>query len=339
MIPMEEDPSLHTDIRRRKLLLAAGALMAAANTTLVRANSRTPKIAYINEDNDGGRDNFERMRRALEHRFANVLIKPELVFVPSALNRRDETVMKLRVALENLRPAIVIAPTLTFAEIVRDLKLGLPVLFFYLGNPVTRGLADSLTRPSMGMTGFVLGPGSLVKRREMLLRMAPKCRILGIYDPEFEPGPVFYNDSIIENDPFTRVTKQFFYFSTLPDFEKFAHGPEVRSVDAWDIPWSRFAMQYGAEMAREFARLRMPVIYPRLHFLQLGGMAALQPNTDEMHEVFAGQAAALLNGVPVENIPIVQSTRYNFGLNLAALRQAGIHPPKSLVKVADMVIQ
>ncbi|HEX9389696.1 MAG TPA: ABC transporter substrate binding protein [Usitatibacteraceae bacterium] len=335
---MEKSP-LHTNIRRRKLLLAAGALLAAGNATLVRANSRTPKIAYVNEDNVSARGNFEKMRRALEHRFVNARIKPELIFVSAALNRSQETVMKLRIALESLQPAIVIAPTITYAEMVRDLKPGLPVLFFYLGNPVARGLADSLTRPALGMTGYVLGPGSLVKRREMLLRLVPQCRVLGIYDLEFEPGPVPYNDSIIENDPFTRLTKRFFYFSTLPEFEKFAHGPEVRSVDAWDIPWSRFAVLYGEAMTREFARIRMPVIYPRLHFLKLGGMSALQPNTDDMHEVFAGQAAALLDGVPLENIPIVQSTRYNFGLNLAALRQVGINPPKSLIKVADMVIQ
>ena len=323
---------------RRRVLLGAGA-MTACSLTIARVNSRTPIIAYLNVDSPGARGDFEKMRRALQHRFVNSRIKPELIFVSSALNRSEETRRKLRLSVESLQPAIVISPVVTFAEMVRDLKLGLPALFFYLGDPVARGDTDSLTRPGLGMTGYVLGPGSLVKRREMLLRLVPQCRVLGIYDPEFEPGPVYYNDSIIENDPFARIKKRFFYFAETPDFEKFTHSSDVRSVDAWDIPWSRFAVEHGKVMAREFARIRMPVMYPRLHFLKLGGMAAVQPNTDEMHEVFAGQAAALLDGVPLENIPIVQSTRYNFGLNLMALRNVGINPPKSLIKIADLVIQ
>lgn len=323
---------------RRRILLGAGAI-AACSMTLARANSRTPKIAYINTNSAGARNSFEEMRRALEHRFANATLKPELVFISSALNRSEETAMKLRVSLANLQPVIVITPVVTFAEMTRNVRPGLPVLFFYLGNPVMRGLTDSLTRPALGMSGYTQGPGSVVKRREMLLRLVPQCRVLGIYDPEFEPGPVHYNDSIIENDPFAHIKKLFFYFAETPDFEKFTHSSDVRSVDAWDIPWSRFAVEHGKVMAREFARIRMPAMYPRIHFLKLGGMAAVQPNTDEMHGVFADQAAALLDGVPLENIPIVQSTRYNFGLNLMALRNVGIDPPKSLIKIADLVIQ
>lgn len=335
---MDKSP-VPTNVRRRQIVFTAGALLAAGTATFAKASLRTTLIAYINEDRPVARANFEKMRQTLNYRFANARIKPELVFVSSALNRNEETRQKLRLALENLRPAIVISPGITYAEIVRDFKLGLPIIFFYLGNPVARGLADSLTRPALGMTGYVLGPGSLVKRREMLLRLVPQCRVLGIYDLEFESGPVTYNDSIIENDPFTHLKKRFFYFSAVTDFEKFARGPEVHSVDAWDIPWSRFAVENGEVMAREFSRIRMPVMYPRLHFLKFGGMAALQPNTDEMYEVFAEQIVSLLDGVPLENIPIVQSTRYNFGLNLTALRLVGIKPPKSLIKVADVVIQ
>lgn len=323
---------------RRRVLLGAGA-MTACSLAIARVNSRTPKIAYINTDSLGARNSFEEMRRALEHRFAKATLKPELVFISSVLSRSEETAMKLRVSLANLRPVIVITPVVTFAEMTRSEKPGLPVLFFYLGNPVVRGLADSLTRPALGMSGYIPGPGSLVKRREMLLRLVPQCRVLGIYDPEFEPGPVPYNDSIIDNDPFNQLKRRFFYFSTLPEFEKFMRAPDARSVEAWDIPWSRFAVEYGEAMAREFARIRMPVIFPRLHFLKWGGMSALQPNTSEMHEVFANQTASLLDGVPLENIPIVQSTRYNFGLNLMALRNVGIDPPKSLIKIADLVIQ
>ena len=325
--------------RRRQIIAAAGAMIAGGAPSFVSAASRVPIIAYIGDDRPPTRADFENVRRALDLRFANARIKPKLEFVTSVVNRNDETRVKLRLDLENLRPTIVIARSPTHADLVRDFKMGAPILFFYLGNPIARRLTDSLARPSLGMTGYVLGPSSLIKRREMLLRLMPQCRTLGIFDLEFEPGPVLYNDSIIENDPFTQLKKRFYYCSTVSEFEEFARGRAVGKVDAWDIPWSRFAVAHGEEMAREFSRIRIPVMYPRLHFLKLGGMAAVQPNTDESGDVFAAQVVALLDGVPIENIPIVQSTRYNFGLNLQALRKVGINPPISLIKVADVVIQ
>ena len=47
----------------------------------------------------------------------------------------------------------------------------------------------------------------------------------------------------------------------------------------------------------------------------------------------------LTAGVPIEEIPVVQATRYSFGLNLKTCRQVGIEPPKSLIKIADLVIE
>jgi len=45
-------------------------------------------------------------------------------------------------------------------------------------------------------------------------------------------------------------------------------------------------------------------------------------------DVMASQAKLLLDGVPIEQIPVVQSTRFRFGLNLKACHAAGVAPPQ-----------
>lgn len=325
--------------RRRQIVLATGTLLASSFSPIARAGPREPLVAYIDVDRPTGRSNWEKMQRAVERRFANLRVKPKLISIVAAGNRSDENKLKLRSTLEDLRPSIVVSYHPTLADIVREFKMGLPILFFYVGDPIARGFTDSLVRPSGGMSGYILGASALVKRREMLLRLMPDCKVLGIFDLEHEPGPILYNDAIIANDPFVNLKKRFFYCSTGAEFEKFVLGPEARSVDAWDIPWNLFATQYMQGMVNGFSRIRMPAMYPRLAFLKMGGMVAHEPDSDDFAEVFAGQIAALLDGVPIEQIPIVQSTRYRFGLNLTALRNVGIRPPKSLLKVADTVIQ
>jgi hypothetical protein len=78
---------------------------------------------------------------------------------------------------------------------------------------------------------------------------------------------------------------------------------------------------------------------------------AVDPNTGEIFEAWveagvaagvdawAAQTEALLAGVPVADIPVIQSGCFNFGLDLAACRELGIHPPKALLKIADLVMQ
>ncbi len=324
---------------RRRLVLGGSAALALATSASSSASTGAPVIAFIAGPEIANGLGFEEMRLAIERRFQNERIRPRLVSIWLPSKRNDEIKQKLRDDLLTLRPEAIISSSDGYVDGLRSFKLGRPILFFYPGNPVVRGFTDSLVRPSNGATGYVLGNTSLIKRRETLFRLLPECKTLGIYDLEFEPPPVPYNDSIIENDPFTHVRKRFFYFSKPSDFEKFARSPLLRSVDAWDIPWCRFSWDYGELMAREFARARIPVMFPRLHFLKWGGTAAVQPNIDDCYAVFADQVAALLRGVPIEEIPIVQSSRYSIGLNLGALRRAGVNPSKALVKVADVVIQ
>ncbi len=327
--------------QRRRIIRIAGTLLAGSLLSTVRADTRKPLVVYLDIDRPIGPANWEKMQRAMERQFSASRIKPKLIPIIAKADRSDETRLKLRSDIEELRPTIVVSYHPALAFMVREFKLDIPILFFYVGDPVARGLTNSLVRPSGGMTGYVLGTSSLVKRREMLFRLMPDCKILGIFDlrPEDEPKPVTYNDSIIEDDPFIKVKKRFFYCSNAVEFEKFLLGPVVRSVDAWDMPWNLFVTQYMQGIAGGFSRIRMPAMFPRLAFLNMGAMAAHEPDTDDFAEVFARQIAALLDGVPIENIPFIRSTRYKFGLNLTALRNVGLSPPKSLIKVADVVIQ
>lgn len=321
---------------RRRIVLAVGVWLAGGLPSIAKANSRAPIVAFIDIEAPGARAACEKYRRALEGRFANAKFKPEVVFVPSTQNRTEQTRRQLRLTLENMRPTIILAANSLFAEFVRDFKLGLPILFFCSESPVTRGFTDSLIRPSAGMTGFTIGATSPMKRREMLFRLVPACKVLGVFD--LEQGPAA-NARLIPDDPFKSIKKRYFYCDTVQELEAFVRGPDARGVDAWDVPYGGLSFLHADETVREFARIRLPVMYARVRHARLGGMAAYEPSLDEAFDAWASQTASLLDGVPIADIPIVQSTRYSFALNLAALRQVGINPPKSLIKIADLVIQ
>ena len=325
---------------RRRIVLAVGALMAGGLPSMVKARSKPSIIAFVDIEAPGARAACETMRRTIERRFAGSRIKPVLVFVPSAPERTEETRRQLRIALETLRPTIILAAAARFAEYARDFELGLPIIFNCPDeSPVKRGLTDSLIRPSAGMTGFTIPPNTTLKRREMLLRLVPDCKVLGVFGTADDDETGMHDAHGSDSALFNGIKKRYFYRDSVKELETFLRHPGVRRVDAWDVPYGGLSFLHADETVHAFSRTRLPVIYARVRHVRLGGMAAYEPRLEEVFDAWAEQIAAILDGVPVADIPIVQSTRYSFALNLTALRKVGINPPKSLIKIADLVIQ
>ncbi len=322
---------------RRRFLSVAGAMAAHSLSVFAKADSRAPFIAFIDIEAPGARAACERFKRAIERRFPSEKSRPHVAFIPCELEDESEPVrQKLRLALEDLRPAIIVAENSQFATYSKNFKMGVPILFFYPGNPIEMGYTNSLAHPSDGMTGFIYSEFTSTKRREMLLRLAPACKRLGIFDAAETHNPA--NVLALPGVP-KPIATRYFYCNTVAELAAFSRGPLARQVDAWDVPYGGLSFLHAEETVREFGRIGLPVIYGRIRLVRLGGMAAYEPSIEEAFDTWAGQCALILAGVPVTDIPIAQSTRYSFGLNLTALRNAGVRPPKSLIKAADVVIQ
>jgi hypothetical protein len=164
----------------------AGALLLAAWRAAAVERTSAPLLALIDIDTPGARGAYGKFQAAIERRFADARVMPETRFVTSVLPADAESTRRLGESLKVLRPQIIIGANPLFAKAARTLNLGAPILFFSADDPLADELTDSLIRPSSGMTGFTLGASSSLKRQEMLLRLVPRCRVMGqIVSSEF----------------------------------------------------------------------------------------------------------------------------------------------------------
>ncbi len=233
------------------------------------------------------------------------------------------------------KPDILIGASSGFALRLRECNFGLPLLFFTVDDPLAQKMVDSLVTPRLGMTGYSLGVSIERKRQEYLLRLAPGIRAMGklFNEPSEEEGLVAHGSGRrgdVQVHPFHVVTPS--------DLANVLESPEARRMDAWDVPYTSITFQYSAQSVPMLARLRKPIIHARMHLLSKGAMAVYAPDGSDNYDVLAEQVKMLLDGVSIEHIPVVQSTRFRFGLNLPACRAAGVNPPKSLIKLADEVL-
>lgn len=310
--------------------------------TVAAQTAAGPVVAVIDVDQPDARKGAEKFAAMLDRHFAGQAMRPRVVFVPfkflqHAHELNQQNASALRNAVIASGADILLASSDSYAQLLRMANLGKPILFYTVLDPIALGLTDSLTRPGKGMTGFAMGTSSDLKRFEMLLRLAPKARTIGRlssrgYDREgsqtqASPSPSQEN-----------IKTQRFEFDTREQLAKLIAGSAARRMDAWDVSYSGAVFLHSESVVRELDRLQRPVIYPRMKFLQMGGMAAFEPRVEEADEAWVSQVALLVAGVPIEKIPVVQATRYRFGLNLKACRRLGIEPSKSLLRIADVVI-
>jgi len=321
-------------------------LVAGAAFTLLpgvaRAAQSAPPLRLVVVDNDtaGARNSYRTFLEALNRRFVNAPTRFETIFLQVPIDPAENRRPLLMKNLVALHPDIIFASNQEYADTCASLNTGKPIIFFSTVDPVSSGLTNSLTRPSRGMTGFTLGSRIALKRREMLLRLAPRCKVMGLLssaDMTIKEGRPQSSGGVQE--PVSGVEQRRFNCETVAQLEALVRSAAARAVDAWDVEYTVLPYQHAEETVRCFNQLRRPVIYPRMKHLQMGGMAAYVPKIEESDDVWVSQLASLLAGVPIENIPIVQSTRYSFGLNLKACHRMGVIPSKALIKIADVVIE
>ena len=325
--------------RRQIVVTGAGLMLASSWRVSAIAGTAAPLLVVIDIDTPGARNAFKNFVETLERRFAASSVKPEVRFVPVGAELNAQNTRALEDALKAIRPDIIMAANSGFAQMANTLNFRRPIIFFSLNDPVAAGLTDSLTRPNKGMTGFTLGTGVVFKRREMLLRLVPRCRIMGLLSSTMHLGEGQMRSSVDSLKELPGIEQRRFNCDDLKQLVTLLKTKSARAVDAWDVDYVFVPFRYPEETVREFNTLHRPVIYPRMKHVHHGGMAAYEPRIDEADEAWVSQVASLLAGVPIENIPIVQATRYSFGLNLKACRRVGIEPPKSLIRIADVVIE
>lgn len=303
------------------------------------ATPRTVKIAVVDNNTMGAIRSYQTFMAAVERRFAPSGIKFEPIFIQLPTDDLSDQIPMLAKTLLPFNPDIIFASNDAIARWSAALNTGKPIIFYSNLDPLTFGLSDSLTRPNKGMTGFVLGKAVRMKRREMLLRLSPGCRVMGLLAPKNDDIEGRLNVALDAQEVFPGVKEKRFACDTVPDLDALLRSREAQSVDAWDVEYTQLPYRYAEETVQLFNRARKPVIFPRMKHVEMGGMAAYVPKIEESDDVWVSQMASLLAGVPISDIPIVQATRYSFGLNLKACYRAGVTPSKALIKIADVVIE
>jgi putative ABC transport system substrate-binding protein len=242
------------------------------------------------------------------------------------------------------RVAVIATPGVTQAAIAAKAATAtVPIVFGIGQDPVKLGLVANLGRPGGNATGVnFFTQETAAKRLGLLHELVPKAvRVAVLINPA--------NPAVAE--------------TTLQDVQEAAHaiGLQIRvlaastsdeleaafqtllreRLDALFVAGDAFFLSRRVQLATLAARDRIPTAYTNRDAVAAGGLMSYGGKISDgdpprLVGIYVGR---VLKGERPADLPVVQSTKFEFVINLTTAKALGLTIPETLLATADEVIQ
>jgi putative ABC transport system substrate-binding protein len=217
----------------------------------------------------------------------------------------------------------------------------IPIVFGVSEDPVKLGLVASLARPGGNATGFNFFVTEVVaKRLGLLHELVPKAvRIAVLVNPANAPTA---EATLRDIPPAARAIGlqiQVLNASTNREIEA-AFATLVRDrADALFVAPDGFFASRSVQFATLAARYGFPAALSSRDFPEAGGLMSYGSDNLDMFRQAGVYTGQILKGAMPADLPVLQSTKFEFVINLQTARALGLEVPPTLLARADEVIE
>jgi putative tryptophan/tyrosine transport system substrate-binding protein len=93
------------------------------------------------------------------------------------------------------------------------------------------------------------------------------------------------------------------------------------------------------QLATLTARDRIPAMYSTRDPVEVGGLMSYGPDLAEMFHQVGVYTGSILKGAKTADLPVLQSAKFEFVINLTTAKALGITIPTGVLSIADEVIE
>jgi putative ABC transport system substrate-binding protein len=333
-----------SSIGRRAFLTTLG---GAAGSSLLRpraAHAQQPALPVVGFINAGSADGSVRFaaafRKGLDETGA---IEGQNVTVEYHwLEGHYDRVPALVADLVRRRVAVIATPASTLAALAAKAATAtIPIVFSVGEDPVQLGLVASLARPGGNATGSNFFAQEVTTKLLRLLHdLVPKAiRVAVLLNPANAVVAGSILRGVQEAAPMIGLQIQILNASTIGEIDAaFASFARERPDALFVAPDGFFNSRRG-QLAILTARDKIPTAYSSRDTVAAGGLMSYGTDVaDTFHQVgvYTGK---ILKGAKPADLPVLQSTKFEFVINLQTARALGIEVPPGVLSIADEVIE
>jgi putative tryptophan/tyrosine transport system substrate-binding protein len=328
-------------MRRREFIALLGGAAATWPLAARAQQPAMPVIGFLNSQSpEGYAEPMRGFRQGLKE--AGYIEGENLAIEYRWANNEMGRLPALAVELVRRRVA-VIATTggASTALAAKAATTTIPIVFTAGDDPVRRGLVASLARPGGNLTGVSFLVVELLAKRLELLR-------------ELVPGAA--RAAVLVNPAETVNTE-----ITLRDVEAAARGfglqVQVLKADTSDeinaafesmgrerpdvlfVAATAFFVARRIQLVQLAAFHRLPAAYPLRDFTEAGGLISYGSSITDAYRHVGVYTGRILKGAKPEDLPVVQSSKFELVVNRQTAKMLGLDIPATLLATADQVIE
>ena len=255
---------------------------------------------------------------------------------------RFDRMLELATELVRQQVAVILTSNDGPALAAKRATSTVPIVFFNIGSdPVKLGLVASINRPGGNVTGASFDtPQLAAKRLDLLCQAVPSAATVAY----LTGGPSWLSFEEEKNSLVAAASalgRQLIVVecrtgaelgqSLATVVERGAGAVTVASVPLFGA---------NADVVVSFAaQYKIPAMYPGRGFALRGGLMSYTINGADEIRIAAGLVGQILNGVMPTDLPVRNSTKFDFIINLKTAKALGFTMPPSLLAAADEVIE
>jgi len=240
------------------------------------------------------------------------------------------------------RQVAVIAPSgNNIALAAKTATATIPIVFSVGEDPVQLGLVASLARPGGNATGVNFFNNEVVAKRLRLLHdLVPKAvRIAVLLNPANASTTESILREVLAAAPAIGLQTQILTASTTGEIDAAFETLAREGLDALFVGGDAFFVTRAVQFATLTARNGIPATFSIRDYVAAGGLMSYGTDfADTFHQVGVYTGNILKGAKPAE-LPVLQSTKFEFVINLHTARELRIEVPPAVLSIADDVIE
>jgi putative tryptophan/tyrosine transport system substrate-binding protein len=217
----------------------------------------------------------------------------------------------------------------------------IPIVFAVGADPVKLGLVANLARPGGNLTGINFFVTELAAKRLGLLRelLPTAARIAVLVNPNNRATAEATVKDVQAAADGLGLKVHILNAETISEIDAAFANLVRERADALFVAGDGFFNSRRVQLAMLAVRHLVPVTFTTREYAEAGGLMSYGTSfadTDRQVGIYAGR---ILNGAKPADLPVVQSSKFEFVINLQAARMLGLEVPPTLLARADEVIE
>ena len=319
-------------IRRRQLLLAAGALLVAPTVARARGATKPYRIGLLGVLFP---DLLKQTLRGLGY-----VEGRDLVFEVRDAEGRLERFDDLAADLVRLKVDVVVASNPVATLSAKRATATIPIVMMNSPDPVQLGIVASLAKPGGNITGVTTLSADLsIKQLELLKEAVPRAsRVALLWNPDSPWHPVTVKNLQARSGPLGLHLQP--VGVRAPDaFDSAFHTMTTERAQAVLALADPMTFAHRQRLADLAIKNKLPMMGGRWEYAEAGALMSFWADEADLYRRVATYVDRILNGAKPGDLPIEQPTKFEFVINLKTAKTLDITIPQSALLRADRIIE